>query len=312
MWQPSKLTPEQIEERRMEGGRLLREGNLSHAEIARRLGVSRSAVSQWARQIKQRRRGLQGLESIKHKGRQSYLTDSQWQKVLRDMQRGAQAFGYEDERWTLSRIQRLIADRYGVGYNTNYLSEKLRKSGWSVQQPVRVAREREEALVTGVAPGTLAPDQKKARRRRALIVFVDETGFSFQSRPARTWAPRRRPPVLRRKSQRRQISTIAALAINGRIYKRHYREAIRGPQVVRMLRHLRRLPRAAIDSDMGPISGPSRACRQRVSGDGTEDQCRVAAALCAGTESGRVLPRQCQRANPEHDAGIGGRDATAS
>jgi hypothetical protein len=30
-----KLTPEQIEEMRMEGGRLLHEGALSHAEIAR-------------------------------------------------------------------------------------------------------------------------------------------------------------------------------------------------------------------------------------------------------------------------------------
>jgi len=48
----------------MEGGRLISEGNLSQAEIARRLGVSRSAVSQWARQIKQPRRGLKGLERI--------------------------------------------------------------------------------------------------------------------------------------------------------------------------------------------------------------------------------------------------------
>jgi transposase len=62
MWRPSKLTPEQIEERRMEGSRLLREGNLSHAEIARRLGVRRNAVSQWARQIKQRRRDLKSLK----------------------------------------------------------------------------------------------------------------------------------------------------------------------------------------------------------------------------------------------------------
>jgi len=45
MWQTSKLTPEQIVERRMEGGSLLREGDLSQAEIARRLSVSRSAVS---------------------------------------------------------------------------------------------------------------------------------------------------------------------------------------------------------------------------------------------------------------------------
>jgi hypothetical protein len=72
-----------------------------------------------------------------------------------------------------------------------------------------------------------------------MIVFVDETGFSFQARPAKTWAPRRRPPVLRRKSQRRQISTIVGLTISGRIYKRHHRTAIRGPQVVRMLCHLR-------------------------------------------------------------------------
>lgn len=90
-----------------------------------------------------------------------------------------------------------------------------------------------------MAPATLAPDQKKARRRHAVIVFVDETGFSFQARPAKTWAPRCQPPVLCRKSQRRQISTIAALTMNGRIYKRHFRQTIRGPQVVRMLRHLR-------------------------------------------------------------------------
>lgn len=109
-------------------------------------------------------------------------------------------------------------------------------------------------------------------------------------------------------------SLIAALAINGRLYKykRHYREAIRGPQLVRMLRHLRRLPRAAIDSDMGPISDPSRVSGERASGDRTRDQCPMASALCAGTESGKVPPWQCQRANPEHDAGIGGRDAAAS
>jgi hypothetical protein len=36
IWTPSKLTREQMEERRLEGGRLLKEGKLSKAEIARR------------------------------------------------------------------------------------------------------------------------------------------------------------------------------------------------------------------------------------------------------------------------------------
>src|SRR5262245_2155696 len=58
----------------MEGGRLLREGNLSQAEIASRLGVSRSAVSQWARQIKQPR-GLEWLGANQAKGRSSILDE---------------------------------------------------------------------------------------------------------------------------------------------------------------------------------------------------------------------------------------------
>lgn len=148
MWQPSRLTPEQIEERRLEGGRLLQEGLLSKAEIARQLGVSRSAVSQWAQQMKQRRRGLKGLTRNKPTGASPRLTPAQWRQVLRVLQRGAQACGYDDERWTLGRIQQLIVQQYDVRYNTNYLSEKLHKSGWSVQQPLRIAREQEQALVS--------------------------------------------------------------------------------------------------------------------------------------------------------------------
>src|SRR5512147_1565644 len=52
----------------------------------------------------------------------------------------------------------------------------------------------------GIGPGLvgegLAPDQKKAGRRGAEIVFVDETGFSFRDGVATTWAPRGRTPVL--------------------------------------------------------------------------------------------------------------------
>ena len=38
VWRPAHLTPEQMEERRLEAARLLRQGRLSQAEIARQLG----------------------------------------------------------------------------------------------------------------------------------------------------------------------------------------------------------------------------------------------------------------------------------
>jgi transposase len=88
-------------------------------------------------------------------------------------------------------------------------------------------------------PG-LAAHQKKARRKGAVIVFIDETGFSFQLRTAKTWAPKGHTPVLRRVSKRRQVSTAVGLTLSGRIYKKHFDHAIHGEDTVELLKHLRR------------------------------------------------------------------------
>jgi transposase len=73
---------------------------------------------------------------------------------------------------------------------------------------------------------------------------VDETGHSFRARVGTTWAPRGQPPLLRRVSQRRQVSSIAALVapLDGpaRLYARHFPGSIHGEQVLRALRYFRR------------------------------------------------------------------------
>lgn len=73
-----------------------------------------------------------------------------------------------------------------------------------------------------------------------MIVFVDETGFSFPVEPGTTWAPRGRTPVLRRVSERRQVSTAIGLTTSGRVYKKHFDHAIHGADTVAHLRQLRR------------------------------------------------------------------------
>jgi transposase len=86
----------------------------------------------------------------------------------------------------------------------------------------------------------LAPDQKKARRKRAEIVFVDETGFSFRATVATTGAPIGQTPILRRLSQRRQLSTVIGLTLSGKIYKRHFEHPIGAEDILVMLQHLQR------------------------------------------------------------------------
>jgi transposase len=73
---------------------------------------------------------------------------------------------------------------------------------------------------------------------------VDETGHTFRARFGTTWARRGHPPILRRLSQRREVSSIVALVapLGGpaRLYARHFRGGIHAEQVVTALRYFRR------------------------------------------------------------------------
>ena len=66
---------EQMEERRLEGGRLIKAGKISQAEISRQLGVSRATVSDWAKTIEAR--GIRGLRKQKAAGSASKLSKPQ-------------------------------------------------------------------------------------------------------------------------------------------------------------------------------------------------------------------------------------------
>jgi transposase len=144
-WIPKKLTREQMEERRRLGGRWLKAGRVSKAEIARQLGVSRMTVLRWAQQMKSG--GLRRLRRRTASGRPPRLTRPQRQRVWRILKRGALAAGFPTDRWTLARIQKVIERELGVHYNLNYLSQLLQSWDWSVQQPVARARERDEELI---------------------------------------------------------------------------------------------------------------------------------------------------------------------
>jgi transposase len=144
-WRPTKLTRAQLEERRLEGARLLRQGKLSQAEIARHLGTSPAAVSQWKRTLDAK--GRRALRRRHPAGRPRKLSAKQQRQLCRLLDRGAVAAGFESHRWTLARVRQLIEREFGVNYNPCSLSYLLRQAGWSVQQPQPQAAERDEELI---------------------------------------------------------------------------------------------------------------------------------------------------------------------
>jgi putative transposase len=173
-----------MEERRLAGATLLRQGQLSQAEIARHLGVRRASVCRWAATLAQE--GRRGLEARPIPGRSPRLDETAWARLGRLLDRGAMAAGFATERWTLNRIAALIEREFGVSYHPRYLERPLKAHGFSVQRPATRAKERDE-LVIAVWPKR---DWVALNKRRS-----GSTGrFSSGTRPATASAPGRARP----------------------------------------------------------------------------------------------------------------------
>lgn len=132
------------EERRKRAWALKQEGWKQH-DIAAALGVSEGAVSQW---VKRAREG--GLDALGHRpppGLPPRLTAEQRAQVPALLARGAQAYGFRGDVWTAKRVAEVIARTFGVRYHPDHVSRLLKQSGWSRQQPIERATQRDEAAI---------------------------------------------------------------------------------------------------------------------------------------------------------------------
>jgi len=113
-----------LERRRMEAARLLREG-MWQAEVARRLGVRRQSVNEWARKV--RRRGVWALKAGRL-GRPRKLHAEQMKRVEKQLRRGPQTM--RARKWTVRGVRELIERECRVRYCAAGAWGVLRGMGW--------------------------------------------------------------------------------------------------------------------------------------------------------------------------------------
>jgi transposase len=139
-------TPEELERRRFRAVALLQAGHRP-SEVARRLGVSPAAVSQWKKLYRQA--GPEGLKATPHPGPKPKLTMPQRRKLERLLLKGPPAHGYTSDLWTLSRIAEVIEKHFAVSYDPSGVWHILKAMGWSCRKPERRAREADEQVSAG-------------------------------------------------------------------------------------------------------------------------------------------------------------------
>ena len=151
-------------ERRAEGVRLLEAGEMTQVEIARHLGVTEAAVSQWKKQLVEE--GPQALQARKATGRPPKLDAATKAELVKKLEEGAIVAGFPTEQWTQSRVKQLIKREFGVVYHQNYISRLLDDLGWSVQKVDPRAMEQDEELVRAWLSQDLPRIKKSAAARR--------------------------------------------------------------------------------------------------------------------------------------------------
>lgn len=141
----TKRDLEAIEARRLAGARMLKR-KVAQADVARELGVSRQAVSVWARQLAEVN-GAVGKLKGKTLGRPRRLNVEQRESLSRMLVAGALQAGFPTELWTVKRVRAVVAREFGVEYSQTGCWELLRKLGFSPQKPEKRATQRNEDAI---------------------------------------------------------------------------------------------------------------------------------------------------------------------
>jgi transposase len=117
----------------------------TQTEVAAFLGVSDRAVRYWIKA--HRDRGREGLLTPGHPGRPHKLQPEQIAEVLSWFRQSPTAFGYDTHLWTAARVAALIRERFGVSFNSRYLSGWLANHGITPQRPQLVPKQRDQARI---------------------------------------------------------------------------------------------------------------------------------------------------------------------
>lgn len=150
------------EGRRLRAWQLYQQG-WKQKDIAKALGVTEGAVSQWITKAKK-----QGVHALCHQpppGRPPQLSQEQKNQIPALLAKGAEAFGFRGQVWTSQRVAQVIKKALGVSYHPGHCRRLLQALKYSPQKPKELASQRDEAVIQAWKKQRW-PELKKRRKRK--------------------------------------------------------------------------------------------------------------------------------------------------
>jgi|SRR3954452_5164405 transposase len=133
------------EQVRRQAARMFAAG-VSAPQVAAELEISTKSAYAWRRAWQAG--GEHALASKGAPGPDPVLSETQVQKLIVKLEQGPAAAGWdEDQRWTLARVRTLIGRMFHLTVSIATVWETLRRAGYTPQQPIGRAAERDEQAI---------------------------------------------------------------------------------------------------------------------------------------------------------------------
>jgi transposase len=147
--------------------------------------------------------GLQGAPHKKPTGRPPKLTPTQKEALAMLLDEGPVKAGFSGACWRSPMIQQLIYDRFGVFYNVFYIAQWLKNLGFSYQKAAFVSAHLDEDKRQAWRTTTWPQILRRAKERKALLLFGDEASFPQWGTLTYTWARRGQQPKVKTSGKRK-------------------------------------------------------------------------------------------------------------
>ena len=169
--------------------------------LSQRWGFTPACFYKWLKEFM-----LHGPASLVYHqggGRKAKLTPSQKKRLGELIDAGPEAAGFDPGCWNSILIRGLIEREFGVLYDRYYVCELLRNLGYSFQKARFVSDHLDEARRQEWIQQEWPKILKKAKRRKALIMFGDEASFPQWGSLSYTWAKHGEQPIVKTSGKRK-------------------------------------------------------------------------------------------------------------
>ncbi len=212
------------------------------ADVAAAYGVDRKTVSRWVAKL--RDGGSDDLQRKSGSGRPRKLEELTEEELRQIVLPGAMAFGFETDLWTVSRLRRVISDKFRIQLSKNTIWRRLRDAGLTYQKPEREYYEIDEATRKKWLRYEVPKIRRAVKKHRAILYFQDESNISLTAFLGKTWAPCGQTPKTKVTGKRAGVAATSAISRRGQLLFRLLDKRIASKEVMafldQMLRHHRR------------------------------------------------------------------------